>query len=91
MRTVLRKALGQAEREGIIARNVGALSAAPHVAKEGRTLTIDQAKSLLDTVTGHRFEVTVMIALAYGLRRGEVLGLTRRWTGMQARCGSRTP
>ncbi|MWA01559.1 tyrosine-type recombinase/integrase [Actinomadura sp. LD22] len=76
MRTVLRKALTQAEREGILPRNVAALSAAPHVvAKEGRTLTIDQAKALLDTVAGHRFDVAIMLALAYGLRRGEVLGL----------------
>jgi hypothetical protein len=36
MRAVLRKALGQAEREGLIGRNVAALSGAPRVvAKEG--------------------------------------------------------
>lgn len=71
MRTVLRKALTQGQREGILRPNVAALSATPHgVAKEGRTLTIDQAKALL--VPGHRFEVAIMLALAYGLRRGEV-------------------
>ena len=87
MRTVLRKALGQAEREGIVARNVAALSAAPHVvAKEGRTLTIDQARTLLDTVAGHRFEVAIMIALAYGLRRGEVLGL--HWSAVDWEAGT---
>jgi transposase-like protein len=44
MRTVLRKAMGQAEREGLVPRNVAALSAPPRVsAKEGRTLTLDQA------------------------------------------------
>ncbi|SEG89837.1 hypothetical protein SAMN04489712_12484 [Thermomonospora echinospora] len=54
-----------------------ALSAAPHVvAKEGRTLTLDQAKTLLAEVAGHRFEVAIMIAPAYGLRRGEVLACT---------------
>jgi hypothetical protein len=48
IRTVLRRALGQAEREGIIARNVTALSAPPRVrAKEGRTLTVEQARHLL--------------------------------------------
>nr|WP_131754783.1 site-specific integrase [Actinomadura fibrosa] len=83
MWTVLRKALAQAEREG----NVAALSAAPHVvAKEGRTLTIDQAKVLLSTVAGHRFEVAIMLALAYGLRRGEVLGL--HWSAVDWDAGT---
>ena len=37
MRTVLRRALGQAVREGILPRNVAGLSAAPRIrAKEGR-------------------------------------------------------
>jgi integrase len=81
MRTILRRALGQAEREGIIARNVAALSAPPRVrAKEGRTLTVDQARHLLDAVAGHRFEVIIILALAYGMRRGEVLGL--RWSAL---------
>ena len=78
MRTVLRKALGQAEREGLIARNVAALLAAPRVvAKEGRTLTPEQARTLLAVVRGERKEALVTIMLAYGLRRGEALGL--RW------------
>jgi hypothetical protein len=46
MRTVLRRALGQAEREGIVARNVAALSAPPRIrAKERRALTVNQARS----------------------------------------------
>jgi integrase len=81
MRTVLRRALGQAEREGIIARNVAALSAPPRVrAKEGRTLTVEQARRLLDAAVGHRFELVIILALAYGMRRGEVLGL--RWSAL---------
>ena len=81
MRTILRRALGQAEREGIIARNVAALSAPPRVrAKEGRTLTVEQARHLLDAAAGHRFEVIIILALAYGMRRGEVLGL--RWSAL---------
>ena len=81
MRTVLRRALGQAEREGIIARNVAALSAPPRVrAKEGRTLTVEQARHLLDAAAGHRFELVIILALAYGMRRGEVLAL--RWSAL---------
>jgi hypothetical protein len=48
VRTVLRRALGQAVREGIMSRNVASLSAAPRVrAREGPTLTIEQARLLL--------------------------------------------
>jgi integrase len=76
MRTVLRRALGQAVREGILSRNVAGLSAAPRIrARPGRTLTVDQARHLLDAAAGYRFEAAVVLALAYGLRRGEVLGL----------------
>jgi integrase len=47
------------------------------VAKEGRTLTPEQAQALLAAVRGERKEALVTIMLAYGLRRGEALGL--RW------------
>jgi integrase len=89
MRTVLRKALGQAEREGLIARNVAALSGAPRVvAKEGRTLTPEQARTLLAAVRGERKEAQalVTIMLAYGLRRGEALGL--RWDRLDWAAGT---
>jgi integrase len=65
MRTVLRRALGQAVREGIVSRNVAGLSVAPRIrAKEGRTLTVDQARQLLDAAAGYRFEAAVVLALA---------------------------
>jgi integrase len=87
MRTVLRRALGQAEREGIVARNVAKLSAAPRIrAKEGRTLTIDQARQLLEAAAGYRFETAVVLALAYGMRRGEVLSL--RWSDLDWEAGT---
>ena len=61
MRTVLRRALGQAVREGIVARNVAGLSAAPRIrAKDGRTLTVDQARQLLEAAAGYRFEAAVV-------------------------------
>ncbi len=76
MRTVLRKALGQAEREWLVLRNVAALSGPPRVvAKQGRTLTQDEARVLLAAVRGERKEALVTIMLAYGLRGGEALGL----------------
>lgn len=87
MRRVLRKALGQAEREGIVPRNVAALSSAPRIrAKDGRTLTVEQARQLLHTTSGHRFDVAIMIALAYGMRRAEVLGL--HWSAVDWEVGT---
>jgi integrase len=87
MRTVLRRALGQAVREGILSRNVAGLSAAPRIrARPGRTLTVDQARHLLDAAAGYRFEAAVVLALAYGLRRGEVLGL--HWSALDWTAGT---
>lgn len=87
MRTILRRAIGQAEREGIVVRNVAALSSPPRIrAKEGRSLSIEQAQRLLESIAGHRFEVAVMIALAYGMRRGEVLGL--HWSALDWKAGT---
>lgn len=87
MRTVLRAALGQAEREGLVARNVSALSAAPRVvAKEGRTLSPQQARTLLAAVRGERKEAIVTIMLAYGLRRGVALGL--HWDRLEWTAGT---
>jgi integrase len=57
MRTVLRRALGQAVREGIVARNVAGLSAAPRIrVKDGRTLTVDQDR---DASSGRRTRLVV--------------------------------
>jgi integrase len=63
------------------------LSAAPRIrAKEGRTLTVDQARQFLDAAAGYRFEAAVVLALAYGMRRGEVLGL--HWSALDWRAGT---
>jgi integrase len=87
MRTVLRRALGQAVREGIVGRNVATLSATPRIrAREGRTLTVAQARQLLDAAAGYRFEAAVVLALAYGMRRGEVLGL--HWSVLDWEAGT---
>jgi integrase len=63
MRTVLRRALGQAVREGIVARNVAGLSASPRIrAKDGRTLTVDQARQLLEAAAGYRLLAATLSA-----------------------------
>ncbi|MCW2806000.1 MAG: site-specific integrase [Propionibacteriaceae bacterium] len=80
MRAVLRRALRQAEREGLVSRNVAALSAAPRVrGDEGRALSIVQAQRLIAEASATRHEVLLTIMLAFGLRRGEALGL--HWSG----------
>ncbi len=81
IRAVLRRALRQAEREGLVPRNAAALSTAPHVrVHEGRALSIDQAKALLEQVQGTRDEPLLIVMLAFGLRRGEALGL--HWSAL---------
>lgn len=87
MRAVLRKALGQAEREGLVARNVAALSMPPRITTdEGRTLTVEQSHQLLDAVAGHRMGALVLLSLVFGLRRGEALGLM--WSGFDPEGGT---
>jgi len=76
-RSVLRRALRYAMAEGMVARNVAALADGVKVgAPEGRTMTPDQARTLLDSLKGHRMEAAFVVALSLGLRRGELLGLT---------------
>jgi integrase len=78
IRVVLGQALGQAERWGMVGRNVVRLTDGPREPKtEGRTLTPEQARSLLQAASGERLEAAFVVMLSLGLRRGEVFGL--RW------------
>lgn len=75
---VLGQALGQAERWGMVARNVVTLTDRPReVQSERRTLTPEQTRTLLDAARGERLEAAFVLLLSLGLRRGELLGL--RW------------
>lgn len=86
-RAVLRRALRQAEREGLVPRSVASLSTAPKIrGDEGRTLSIGQARKLLDEVKGTDYSALLTITLAFGLRRGEALGL--RWAGFDVDSGT---
>jgi integrase len=81
IRAVLRCALRQAEREGLVSRNAAGLSTAPRVrSDEGRALSVDQARALLERVKGTREEPLLTVMLAFGLRRGETLGL--HWSAL---------
>lgn len=75
-RATLRRALGAAEREGLLLRNVAALSSPVRLSRpEGRSLTLDQARALLERVAADRLAAAYLIAIIYGPRRGELLGL----------------
>ncbi len=77
-RAVLRKALNDGLRWGVVVRNVAALARPPkRVKPERRYLTPEEARSFLSAVAGHRLEALFTVALAVGLRQGEALGL--RW------------
>lgn len=78
IRAVLRRALGQALKWSLVARNVATLVDPPRVEHyEVRPLDVKDAKKLLKAIKGHRLEALYTVALAPGLRQGDVLGL--RW------------
>ena len=81
-RSVLRRAIRSAEAEGMVSRNVAKIAEGVHVGgTTGRTLTVEQAGTLLQAVRGDRYEAAVTTALALGLRRGELLGLA--WSDLE--------
>jgi len=86
-RAVLRRALRQAEREGLVVRNVVALSVAPRIrSDEGRALSVAEARRLLVAAHGTRHEALFTVMLSFGLRRGEALGL--HWSALSWEAGT---
>ena len=86
LRAVLRRALGQALKWGLVTRNVATLVDAPRVERsEMQTLDINQASRFLKAVKGDRLEALYSVALALGLRQGEALGLRWQDVDLEAR------
>jgi integrase len=78
MHAVLRKAVGQAERWGLVSRNVAKLVDPPRVRRaEVQPLLPMEAKKFLEATRGDRLEAFFSVATALGLRQAEALGL--RW------------
>jgi len=78
IRTVLRRALGEAVKFGLIVRNSAALVDGPRIPHhEIHPFTPEEARRFLDAARGERLEALYSVALAVGVRRGEALGL--RW------------
>ena len=86
---ILGAALGRAVEQQLIARNPcdAFKKRLPKVERhEMATLTADQAQRLLDAIRHHRVYWPVLIAVATGMRRGEVLAL--RWRNADLDRGS---
>ena len=86
-RAILRVALAQAMKWGYVSRNVAALVDSPRVVHaEIKPLTPDQARALLAVAAEHRLGALITVAVALGLRQGEILGL--RWDDVDLEAGA---
>jgi integrase len=78
LHAILHRALADAVRSTLVGRNVCDQVTLPRPRKpETRTLSVEQARQLVETVQGHRLEALFLMALTTGMRRGELLAL--RW------------
>ncbi len=76
IRSVLRHALRQAERWGMVTRNVASLAAPPRVPRrEIRPLSPEEARIFVEAIRADRLEALYLLAIGTGLRQGEILGL----------------
>lgn len=85
-RTTLRKALGDAVRDGLVPRNVAALARPPR--QQGRVveyLTRDELRKLLAASENQLAGPLVILASTTGMRQGELLGLAWSAIDIEAR------
>jgi integrase len=86
-RAVLRTALARAVAHGLILRNPAALASAPRVEhREVQSLSPQHVRQLLEAIHGRRDEALYTLAIATGLRQGELLGL--RWSDVDLTHGT---
>jgi integrase len=77
-RAVLRRALNQAVKWGLVPRNVtGVVDPPKGERKEREFLSPDEVRTFLGALAGHRLEPLFVTAIALGLRKGKLLAL--RW------------
>jgi integrase len=78
---IIKGALDEALRRGLVARNVAVVARAPKQRSlqrtEGTSLTEDELRQLMRTAAGHRLFPLYWLTAMTGMRRNEVLGL--RW------------
>lgn len=76
LRSALSSALRYGERYSFVGRNVAQLVDLPRAPqREGRSMTLEEARALLDVAKGERLEAVIYCGLMLGLRPGELLGL----------------
>src|SRR6266487_2937952 len=84
---VLHKALDTAVKWNVISRNVCDLVSPPRRKRfEFQPLSLEQVYQLLDAARGHYMEALFKLALATGMRRGELLGL--KWQDINFSTGT---
>ena len=85
--SVLHNALDTAMKWGLVPRNVCDLVSPPRKKRfEFQALTAEQGQRLLATLHGHKWEALFILALATGMRRGEILGL--KWQDVDFTSGT---
>jgi integrase len=78
LHAVLHKAFKQATLWNLVPRNVADAVTPPRPKRqEMKTLSPEQARTLLQAAEGDRYEALFVLALSTGMRQGELLGL--RW------------
>jgi integrase len=76
--SIVRRALGVAERWGLVGRNVARLVETPRVpTPEPKAFTRDEVRRIMISAEAERLGPLIFLALMTGLRLGELLGL--RW------------
>jgi integrase len=89
IRAVFRIAMKEAERKGILSRNVAALADGPRVTRrEKDPLTLEEVKKIREGMRNDRLKPLFFVGLALGLREGEAFGL--RWADVDLDQGTLT-
>lgn len=87
IRGVLRSALNDGLKLGVVARNVVALTDPPRQVRQERSpFTVEEARSFIAAADGDRLSALWRLAVTLGLRRGEILGL--RWEDVDLDAGT---
>ncbi len=87
VKSYLGQALDVAQRRGKVNRNAARLAEMPATEppEEGKSLTPDEAKRVLEAARGDRLEALFVTALMQGLRPGELMGL--QWSQVELTAG----
>jgi integrase len=87
-RNCLERAIRRAETGDLVGRNVAALVKAPkgRPGRESKSMTLEQAKKLMDAAKGRRLEAYIVVSLLTGLRTEEARAL--RWDHVDLEAGT---